>query len=142
MSHENKLLINFNNSKIVIAIFIITFLSTNTFFSQSISVNDIGNSANSLVDLLVSNNCVTSSNYKLSSEKSVAYFNSNNSNFPLKEGIIIRNGIAKNSEGKFNDTKLSSQISTNSDVDLNEISNNSGQNANITDIAFLSFDFM
>lgn len=110
--------------------------------SQSISVNDSTYSANNLVDFLVSNNCITTSNYSLSSNKSVAYFNNNNSNFPIKEGVIIRNGIAKNSEGKFLDNKLSSQINSNTDEDLNEISNNSDQNAKLSDVAFLSFDFI
>jgi gliding motility-associated-like protein len=125
---------------ILFTLFFIT-LNSNSL-AQSVSVNDTKYTANALVDLLVSNNCVTTSDYKLSSNKSVAYFNNNNSNFPLKEGIIIRNGIAKNSEGKFLDNKLSSQLNTNIDQDLNDISNTSGQNAKVTDIAFLSFDFI
>ncbi|PQJ81661.1 hypothetical protein BTO16_03340 [Polaribacter glomeratus] len=111
-------------------------------WSQSVSVNDETYTANTLVDLLVSNNCVTTSNYQLSSKKSVAYFNNNNSNFPIKEGIILRNGIAKYSEGKFTDDELSSEIVSNSDADLTEISNNSGQNSEIFDVALLSFDFI
>ena len=125
---------------ILFTLFFIT-LSSNSI-AQSVSVNDTKYTANALVNLLVSNNCVTTSDYNLSSNKSVAYFNNNNSNFPLKEGIIIRNGIAKNSEGKFLDNKLSSQLNTNIDQDLNDISNTSGQNAKVTDIAFLSFDFI
>ena len=125
-------------------IFILFFITLNNhyLFAQSVSVNDSNYSANALVNLLVSNNCVTTSNYNLSSQQSVAYFNNNNSNFPLQEGIIIRNGIAKNSEGKFLDNKLSSQLNSDIDQDLNDISNNSGQNSNVTDIAFLSFDFI
>lgn len=129
-------------SKLFLFYFFVLLVSANSLHSQSISVNDTDYTANTLVDLLVSNSCVTTSNYKLSSNKSVAYFNNNNSNFPIKEGIIIRNGIAKNTEGKFNDDKLSSQINTNTDEDLNKISNNSGQNSNVSDVASLSFDFI
>lgn len=132
------------NLKIILFILILLTASTNSLWSQSksVSVNDATYTANDLVDLLVSNNCVSTSNCQLSSNKSVAYFNNNNSNFPIKEGIILRNGFAKYSEGKFTDDKLSSEINANTDVDLAEISNNSGQNSEIFDVAYLSFDFI
>jgi hypothetical protein len=130
------------NCKIILFTFFLLAISTNSFWSQNVTIDDEKYSANNLVDLLVSNNCLTSSNYKLSSNKSVAYFNNNNSSFPIKEGIILRNGIAKFSEGKFSDSKLSSEINANKDEDLSEISNNSGQNSEIFDVAFLSFDFI
>ena len=133
---------NYSSFKTIVLISFFSSMSTSSLWSQSISVNDASYTANSLVDLLVSNNCVTTSNYKLSSNKSVAYFNNNNSNFPIREGVILRNGIAKYSEGKFADNKLSSEIDSSNDDDLTEISNNSGQNSEIFDVAFLSFDFI
>ena len=141
---SKDLLRKYYNLKIIIFILSLLTMSTNALWSQSksISVNDATYTANDLVDLLVSNNCVTTSNYKLSSNKSVAYFNNNNSNFPIKEGIILRNGFAKYSEGNFTDDKLSSEINANTDIDLAEISNNSGQNSEIFDVAYLSFDFI
>lgn len=130
------------NYKFILFTLLLSIASSKSLVSQSILVDDKNYTANSLVDLLVSNNCVTTSNFNLSSNQSVAYFNNNNSNFPIQEGIIIRNGVAKNSEGKFLNNKLSSQINSDIDEDLNEISNNSGQNSRVTDIAFLSFDFI
>ena len=121
---------------------LIVIIHINCLFSQSVAVNDTNYTAKKLVDLLVSNNCVTTSSHNLSSNQSVAYFNNNNSNFPIKEGIVIRNGIAKHSEGKFLNNNLSSQLNSDIDEDLNNIANNSGQNSKISDIAFLSFDFI
>lgn len=132
----------YSTYRIIVLISFLLCLSTTSMWSQSVSVNDETYTANTLVDLLVSNGCVTKSNYKLSSNKSVAYFNNNNSSFPIKEGIILRNGIAKFSEGKYTNSNLSSAIVSNSDADLTEISNNSGQNSEIFDVALLSFDFI
>ena len=110
--------------------------------SQGIIVDDAVFSSELLVDLLLNNSCATSSNISVSSNQSVAYFNSNDSTFPIDEGIIIRSGIASNSQGSYTGNNLSSQINTNSDSDLEEISNQTGQSVNIIDTAFLEFDFI
>ncbi len=110
--------------------------------SQGIIVDDAVFSSELLVDLLLNNSCATNSNISVSSNQSVAYFNSNNSSFPIDEGIIIRSGIASNSQGSYTGNNLSSQINTNSDIDLEEISNQTGQSVNITDTAYLEFDFI
>ena len=95
--------------------------------SQGIIVDDAVFSSELLVDLLLNNSCATSSNISVSSNQSVAYFNGNDSSFPIDEGIIIRSGIARNSQGSYTGNNLSSQINTNSDSDLEEISNQTGQ---------------
>ena len=110
--------------------------------SQGIIVDDSVFSSELLVDLLLTNSCATSSNINISSNESVAYFNSNDSSFPIDEGIIIRSGIARNSQGNYTGNNLSSQINTNSDIDLEGVSNQTGQSVNITDTAFLEFDFI
>jgi len=110
--------------------------------SQGIIVDDSVFSSELLVDLLLTNSCATSSNINISSNESVAYFNSNDSSFPIDEGIIIRSGIARNSQGSYTGNNLSSQINTNSDIDLEGVSNQTGQSVNITDTAFLEFDFI
>jgi len=110
--------------------------------SQGIIVDDAVFSSELLVDLLLNNSCATSSNISVSSNQSVAYFNGNDSSFPIDEGIIIRSGIASNSQGSYTGNNLSSQINTNSDLDLEEISNQTGQSVNITDTAYLEFDFI
>lgn len=110
--------------------------------SQGIIVDDAVFSSELLVDLLLNNSCATGSNISVSSNQSVAYFNSNNSSFPIDEGIIIRSGIASNSQGSYTGNNLSSQINTNSDSDLEEISNQTGQSVNITDTAYFEFDFI
>ena len=110
--------------------------------SQEIIVDDTVFSSELLVDLLLNNSCATSSNINVSSTQSIAYFNSNGSSFPIDEGIIIRSGVAINSQGNYTGNNLSSQLNSNSDVDLEDISNQTGQSVNITDTAFLEFDFI
>jgi gliding motility-associated-like protein len=110
--------------------------------SQEIIVDDTVFSSELLVDLLLNNSCATSSNINVSSTQSIAYFNSNGSSFPIDEGIIIRSGVAINSQGSYTGNNLSSQLNSNSDVDLEDISNQTGQSVNITDTAFLEFDFI
>ena len=122
--------------------FLIALFSFYICNSQGIIVDDSVFSSELLVDLLLNNSCATSSNINFSSNESVAYFNSNNSSFPIDEGIIIRSGIARNSQGTYTGDNLSSQLNTNSDIDLEEISNQTGQSVNITDVAFLEFDFI
>ena len=109
--------------------------------AQSVSVDNTGFTPQQLVDLLLTNSCATNSNISISSNQSVAYFNNNGSVFPIPEGIIIRSGIAANSQGPYTGNGLDSQVTTNSDADLQAISNQSGQSATITDAAFLEFDF-
>jgi hypothetical protein len=80
--------------------------------AQSITIDDNSRDASQLVQLLLGNSCTTVSNISISS-KSTAYFNNNTSAFPIKEGVIIRNGIAKYSEGKYTGNNLSSQLNNN-----------------------------
>jgi gliding motility-associated-like protein len=123
-------------------IYLIVLLFSATLFSQTITVNDATNTPAQLVDLLLGNSCVEVSNISISSPQSVAYFNRNASLFPINEGIIIRNGIAIHTQGTYNNLNLSSQINSNGDTYLQNLSNSSGQSGVITDIAFLEFDFI
>jgi len=111
-------------------------------FSQTIIVDDISYSATDLANLLLDGSCIDPTNVSYSSGQAVAQFDNNGSTFPLSEGIIIRTGIAKNTEGTYTNTNLSDQLNTNSDPDLQAISNNTGQTDPITDTAFLQFDFV
>lgn len=121
---------------------ILAFFISTSLFSQTILVDNTSNSPAQLVDLLLGNSCVEVSNISISSPQSVAYFNRNASLFPINEGIIIRNGIATNTQGIYNNVNLSSQINSNGDTYLQNLSNSSGQSGAITDIAFLEFDFI
>ncbi|MGJ8745714.1 choice-of-anchor L domain-containing protein [Polaribacter sp.] len=137
------LALKYNTRKLCIHLSFFYFLLVPTLlFSQTITIDDSSNSAEELVNMLINNSCIPVSNYNISSTKSVAYFNNNNGAFPISEGIIIRNGIAKYSEGAFTNANLSSEISTNGDDQLQAISDENGQNATITDVAFLEFDFI
>jgi len=111
-------------------------------YSQTILVDDTSYSATDLANLLLNGSCIDPTNVSYSSGQSVAQFDSNGSSFPLTEGIIIRTGIAKHTEGTYTNTNLSDQLNTNSDPDLQAISNNTGQTDPITDTAFLQFDFV
>ena len=122
--------------------FFILFFSSLIGYSQTITIDNTTNSPLNLANILLSGSCITPTNASISSDQSVAYFNRNGSSFLLDEGVIIRNGIAQFTQGIYSNTNLSSQINTNSDADLQNISNSSGQTAAITDIAFLQFDFI
>ncbi|AWG21038.1 hypothetical protein FFWV33_05570 [Flavobacterium faecale] len=121
---------------------IICLVFSTGILAQSITVDDNSRSANDLVQLLLGNSCTTVSNISISSKQSTAYFSNNNSSFPIKEGVIIRNGIAKHTEGPYTGTNLSSQLNNNTDTDLQKISNSTGQTIPITDVAYLEFDFV
>ena len=127
-------------SKKIWFLFAILWMGT-TMNAQTISVDDSGFTPQQLVDLLLSTSCVTNSNISISSNQSVAYFNGNGSAFPIAEGIVIRSGIAANSAGLYTGNDLDSQVNTNGDADLQAISDAIGQDATITDVAFLEFDF-
>lgn len=123
-------------------LYFILFLSS-TVFSQTITVDDT-RTAENLVNLLINDPCVEIlPTPTLSSSLSVAYFNQNGSSFPITEGVIIRNGVAANTQGIYNGTNLGT-IATGgaSDAFLQNLSNtNSGSTSPLVDLAFLEFDF-
>ncbi|WP_339887281.1 choice-of-anchor L domain-containing protein [uncultured Flavobacterium sp.] len=123
---------------------LISFICLCSFISygQTITVDSNSYSASDLANLLVTNSCITPTNISYSSGQSVAYFNKNGSAFPITQGVVIRNGIAQHSEGTYTGNNLSSQVNSNSDVDLQNLSNSSGQTSTITDAAYLEFDFI
>ena len=125
------------------ALYILLLALSSSVFSQTITIDNTTNTPAQLVDLLLVNSCISVSNIAISSNQSVAYFNKNGSTFPINEGIIIRNGLVLNTQGIYvNNSTLSSQINTNTDAYLQNISNNSGQSSTIIDVAFLEFDFI
>jgi gliding motility-associated-like protein len=125
--------------KIIIIIIILLFKNG---FSQTVSVDNATQTPVSLVNTLIGNSCIEVSNISISSAQSVGYFNRNNSSFPINEGIIIRNGNAKFSEGSYTGTNLDSQVNSNNDAALQALVAAQGQTGNITDVAFLEFDFV
>jgi len=124
--------------KLLISFFLFSF----SVYSQTVSVDDVSYSPEQLVNILLGNSCVEVSNISMSSSQSVAFFSNNGSNFPINQGILIRNGIAANTQGSYSNTNLSSQINTNGDTYLQNLSNSVGQTASITDVAFLEFNFV
>src|SRR5690606_25513858 len=65
----------------------------------------------------------------------------NNSDFPLKEGIILRCGPAQFSQGPYTGNNLSGTASGVGDADLQAISTANGQPNSINDVTYLQFDF-
>ena len=111
-------------------------------FSQGIVVDTTALSIPQLIrTVLMQNSCSNENNFLFSSHRGIGKFTNSNPSFPFSDGIIIRNGIAKYSEGSYTGLNLSSEISTFSDADLQTISNNSSQTGNITDVGFVQFDF-
>ncbi|WP_158837418.1 T9SS type B sorting domain-containing protein [Polaribacter sp. L3A8] len=122
-------------------VFIITLIISSSLFSQTVSVDDTSYTEEQLVNQLVESTCISKSNFNISSNQSVASFNNNGGSFPISKGIIIRTGTAKNSEGSFTNTNLSTENSTNGDTDLQQINEQEGDISNITDVGFLEFNF-
>ncbi|CAM3654276.1 T9SS type B sorting domain-containing protein [Flavobacterium chungbukense] len=90
---------------------------------------------------LMQNGCSNESNFKFSSHQGIGKFTNTNPNFPISSGIIIRNGIAKYSEGSYTGNNESSKLNDATDADLQVISDNNGQVVPVTDVSFLQFDF-
>ncbi len=110
-------------------------------FSQILVVNNPSDLPQLIQNVLLQNSCFNETNFLFSSDKSIGKFTNTNPDFPISNGIIIRNGFAKHTEGPYTGLNESSQINNFGDVDLQAISDLSGQNAPITDVAFLQFDF-
>lgn len=90
---------------------------------------------------LMKNACANESNFRFSSHQGIGKFTSTNPNFPISSGIIIRNGIAKYTEGIYTGANESSQLNTANDADLQAISDSNGQIVPITDVSYIQFDF-
>jgi gliding motility-associated-like protein len=90
---------------------------------------------------LMQNACSNENNFKFSSHQGIGKFTNTDPNFPISNGIIIRNGVAKYSEGSYTGANESSQLNTAADNDLQTISDNNGQTVPITDVSFIEFDF-
>ena len=122
---------------------ILILLSSQLFFSQGITVDISTYSNQQLVTTkLLGNDCITASNFSSSSSQSVGYFNKSGSGFLLSEGIIIRSGKALFTAGQYTGNNINSQLNTNSDPFLQQLSNANGQTEPITDVGFLEFDFV
>lgn len=126
-------------------IYTILFLSICSLsFSQTITVDDTSNTPAQLVNLLLGNSCVDVSNISISSPQSVAYFNQNGSAFPISQGVILRSGIATQTQGLYTGANLSGTTTGGgSDTFLQNLSNtSSGTSTPILDLAYLQFDFV
>jgi gliding motility-associated-like protein len=120
---------------------LLLFYSTLSF-SQGIIVDTTSLAIPKLIqEVLMQNACANVSNFKFSSRQGIGKFTNSNPNFPISNGIIIRNGIAKFTEGIYTGTNLSSHLNTTNDADLQTISDENGQMVPITDVSFIQFDF-
>ena len=121
---------------------LVTFLLSTTAFSQGIVIDTTSISIPDLVHtVLMQNSCSNETNFVFSSHLGVGNFTNTNPVFPFTDGVVIRNGIAKYTEGPYSGNNESSQISTATDADLQAISILSGQVEPITDVGFIQFDF-
>jgi gliding motility-associated-like protein len=123
-------------------LFLLLLLYSTISLSQGIIVDTTTLSIPQLVrEELMQNACANESNFKFSSHQGIGEFTNTNPNFPISSGIIIRNGIAKYTEGIYTGVNESSQLNTANDVDLQSISDSNGQIVPITDVSFIQFDF-
>ncbi|RZL18610.1 MAG: DUF11 domain-containing protein, partial [Pedobacter sp.] len=110
--------------------------------SYSTPINGVSGPERLIKDILINEPCVQLSNFSASAPVSFGYFHRNNSDFAFKEGIIIRSGIAKNTEGKYTGTGTTSIGSNATDADLAAILGAAGQSTNVRDASFVKFDFV
>ncbi|MDR6844838.1 choice-of-anchor L domain-containing protein [Flavobacterium granuli] len=123
-------------------LFLLLLLYSTISFSQGILVDTTSLGIPELVrEELMQNACANESNFKYSSHQGIGKFTNTNPNFPISDGIIIRNGIAKHTEGIYTGVNESSQLNTANDPDLQAISDSNGQIVPITDVSYLQFDF-
>lgn len=110
-------------------------------YGQTVKVNPVQDPTK-LANTLLDNACVEISNAKFSSSEAVALFNNGGGKFPISQGVLIRSGEAKLTEGRYTGSGVSSQVNSKGDEDLHKINSQTGQSHLITDVAFLEFDFV
>lgn len=125
-----------------IKFFLLSFIIHSFVFSQGIVIDTTALSVPNLVHtVLMQNSCSNENNFIYSSHRGIGNFTNTNPSFPFTNGIIIRNGIAKYTQGTYTGLNLSSQLNTFSDPNLQLISNAGLQTGRITDVGFIQFDF-
>ena len=121
---------------------ILIFLFNLSLYAQGITIDTTSQSVPQLIsNSLLQNSCFNETNFQYSSHRGIGQFTSTNPNFPIQSGIIIRNGIAKYTEGQYTGLNESSVLTAAGDPDLQNISNASGQPSSINDVAYIQFDF-
>ncbi|MCL6216841.1 T9SS type B sorting domain-containing protein [Zunongwangia pacifica] len=125
--------------KLIKYVFLLIFAGS---YGQHISIDDASVTKEELVAGLLDNSCVQITNIEQSDKEAVAYFNNNAGDFPISDGVIIRSGKAKLTEGPYSGKNLSTVINATGDKDLQAINNASGQSTEISDVAFLAFEFI
>ncbi|KAF2514555.1 T9SS type B sorting domain-containing protein [Flavobacterium foetidum] len=125
-----------------VALFLILLFYSTISSAQGIIVDTTTLGIPELVrEELMQNGCSNETNFRYSSRRGIGKFTSTNPNFPISTGIIIRNGIAKYTEGPYTGNNESSKLNNATDSDLQQISDNNGQVVPVTDVSFLEFDF-
>src|SRR6187402_1680165 len=83
-------------------LFLLLLFYSTLSWSQGIIVDTTTLAVPQLVrEELMQNACANESNFKFSSHQGFGKFTNTNPNFPFTDGIIIRNGIAKYTEGSY-----------------------------------------
>jgi len=95
-----------------------------------------------LVNELFDDACVEISNVAVSDQAAAGIFSNNSGAFPLSQGVLLRTGNAQFTAGPYTDTNLSSELNTNGDAYLQNLSDDTGTSAQISEVAFLEFDFI
>ncbi|HUH51340.1 MAG TPA: choice-of-anchor L domain-containing protein, partial [Flavobacterium sp.] len=103
----------------------------NSLYSVSELVNDV------LIDMdcaLVEN--ISSQGFINGTNNTMGYFHSNNSSFPIKEGVVIKTGPVSTVQGPYNDGGGATNGSGTTDAQLNAIGGGT-----LRDVSFIEFDF-
>ncbi|KAF2514809.1 DUF11 domain-containing protein, partial [Flavobacterium salilacus subsp. salilacus] len=125
-----------------------TCTDTNELAEDFVTVDKYAYTVEELVeDILIEAECVDVSNITWSAGNiggnfGIGYFEGNNSNFPIQDGIILRCGNAELSEGKYNAPVTSSVASGIGDAELLAVSQANGNFGTINDVTYLQFNFV
>ena len=125
-------------------LFISVFFITTVATAQYISIDDSRTAQNLIENVLVNSSCATSSNFNASgdnftsNQNSYGYFNAENSNFPLKEGVILSTSTTKNAIGPY----VSNQRGGGDDRWLGDADLNQALGINSVNATVIEFDFV
>lgn len=117
-------------------LFLVIYFITTVATAQYISVDDTKSAQELIENVLVNSTCANVSGFYASGENSYGYFKAENSNFPLKEGVVLSTSGSKTAIGPYSSTLGGGSPSWLGDSDLDQTLGTKSINATV-----LEFDF-
>lgn len=124
-------------------LYIVIGLITTVGSAQYITIDDTKSAQELIENTLVNSSCASATNFKATGDSfttgqnSYGYFNAGDSDFPLKEGVILTTSSSKLAIGPYRNTQGNGSISWTGDTDLDQTLGTKSINATV-----LEFDFI